>query len=99
MDKSQLSSNQGKVHKFAELATCRRQNNFRVSKKAESIIMSKDSDFLRLVDKYGPPPKIIWITCGNTSNAKMREVLEKSLQKAIDMLQAGEPVVEIGDGI
>ena len=72
---------------------------FESAKKAESIIMSKDSDFLRLVDKYGPPPKIIWITCGNTSNAKMRQVLEKSLQKAIDMLQAGEPVVEIGDGI
>jgi predicted nuclease of predicted toxin-antitoxin system len=32
------------------------------------VIMSKDSDFLNLIEQHGPPPRIIWITCGNTSN-------------------------------
>ena len=31
------------------------------------------------VEQYGPPPKIIWVTCGNTSNARMREILSKTL--------------------
>ncbi|WP_198170147.1 DUF5615 family PIN-like protein [Mucilaginibacter arboris] len=34
-----------------------------------AVIMSKDADFLILSEKYGIPPQIIWITCGNTSNA------------------------------
>jgi predicted nuclease of predicted toxin-antitoxin system len=72
---------------------------FESAKIAASVIMSKDSDFLKLVDQFGPPPQIIWITCGNTSNARMREILEKSLQKAMNILQSGEPVVEIGDRI
>lgn len=32
--------------------------------------MSKDSDFLNLLDRHGPPLKIIWVTCGNTSNRR-----------------------------
>ncbi len=59
--------------------------------------MSKDSDFLKLVDQFGTPPQIIWITCGNASNNRMREVLEKSLEKAVELIRSGEPVVEIGD--
>jgi predicted nuclease of predicted toxin-antitoxin system len=29
-----------------------------------AIVMSKDRDFVDLVLKHGPPPQIIWITCG-----------------------------------
>ncbi len=58
--------------------------------------MTKDSDFLRLLDEYGPPPQILWVTMGNTSNANMREVLNRVLPKAVAMLKAGEPLVEIG---
>jgi predicted nuclease of predicted toxin-antitoxin system len=61
--------------------------------------MSKNSDFLKLVDQFGAPPQIIWITCGNTSNNRMREVLEKSLEKAVELIRSGEPVVEIGNKI
>ncbi len=66
-------------------------------KHAEAVIMSKDSDFLKLVDQFGTPPQIIWITCGNTSNNRMRAVLEKSLEKAVELIRSGEPIVEIGD--
>ena len=70
---------------------------FEAARKANAIIMSKDSDFLKLIDRFGAPPAIIWITCGNTSNQKMREVLGSSLEKAIELITSGEPIVEISD--
>jgi predicted nuclease of predicted toxin-antitoxin system len=59
---------------------------FDAAKKAAAVIMSKDSDFLKLVDQFGTPSQIIWI-------------LAKSLGKAVELINSGEPVVEIGDKI
>lgn len=70
---------------------------FEAARKAGAVIMSKDADFLKLVDQFGVPPQILWITCGNTSNARMRDVLDKSLFKAVQLLSNGEHVVEISD--
>jgi predicted nuclease of predicted toxin-antitoxin system len=60
-----------------------------------AIVLTKDSDFVDLVERLGPPPQIIWLTCGNTSNAKLREILSKTLPKALELLAAGEALVEI----
>uniref|UniRef100_B3EJX6 DUF5615 domain-containing protein n=1 Tax=Chlorobium phaeobacteroides (strain BS1) TaxID=331678 RepID=B3EJX6_CHLPB len=70
---------------------------FAAARKANAIIMSKDSDFLKLIDQFGAPSAFIWITCGNTSNQKMRDVLSSSLEKALDLISSGEPIVEISD--
>ena len=59
--------------------------------------MTKDSDFLNLLDQLGPPPKVIWVTCGNTSNRRMRQILNQTLHSAVDMLEGEEELVEIGD--
>jgi len=59
--------------------------------------MSKDSDFLNLLDRHGPPPKVIWVTCGNTSNQRMRTILRQTLLPAVEMLEGSEIIVEIGD--
>ena len=70
---------------------------FRKARRANAIIMSKDHDFVKLIEIYGIPPKLIWITCGNTSNARLCEILGTSLQQAIDMLVQQEDIVEISD--
>lgn len=70
---------------------------FRLARKAEAVIMSKDDDFLKLIEIHGAPPKLIWITCGNTSNARLCEILKVSLRQAIDLLNNHESVVEISD--
>ncbi|WP_069129907.1 DUF5615 family PIN-like protein [Rhodohalobacter halophilus] len=70
---------------------------FEEAKKANVIVMSKDDDFIQLIEQRGTPPKLIWVTCGNTSNARMREILSSALRKAIELLQSGENVVEISD--
>lgn len=68
---------------------------FRKAQKAEAIVITKDSDFVMLLDRFGAPPKIIWLTCGNTSNANLKIILSKTLQDAIDLLNGGEEIVEI----
>lgn len=68
---------------------------FEAAKAQEAIVMTKDSDFVDLVDRLGAPPKIIWLTCGNTSNLRLREILSKTLPRALELLAAGETLVEI----
>lgn len=70
---------------------------FEEAKKADVVMMSKDDDFIHLIEQKGTPPKLIWITCGNTSNAKMREILSAALPKTIELLKSGENIVEIRD--
>ena len=57
--------------------------------------MTKDSDFVSLLDRFDTPPKIIWLTCGNTSNSNLKIILSKTLQDAIALLDNGEEIVEI----
>jgi predicted nuclease of predicted toxin-antitoxin system len=68
---------------------------FEASRAQGVIVMTKDSDFVDLVDRLGAPPQIIWLTCGNTSNARLREILSATLPEALEILKAGEAVVEI----
>ena len=68
---------------------------FFAARVADAIVMTKDSDFVMLLEKEGPPPKVIWLTCGNTSNARLKEILTETLEKAIELLETGERLVEI----
>ena len=61
--------------------------------------MSKDDDFRLLVEPLGSPPRVLWITCGNTSNARLQEILMKRFPTAIELLQKGEPLVEISNAL
>jgi len=60
-----------------------------------TIVVTKDGDFVRLLKDLGPPPKVIWITCGNTSNANLKLILTDTLPRALELLQTGETLVEL----
>ncbi len=62
------------------------------------VVLTKDSDFVALVETKGPPPQVIWITCGNTSNKSLRRILGVTMEDALELLKRGEPIVEIRDG-
>lgn len=69
---------------------------FQAAKRENITVMTKDNDFVLLLDKFGPPPpQVIWVTCGNTSNARLKEILTSTLPKALELLNSGEPLVEI----
>lgn len=65
------------------------------AKQEEAIMLTKDSDFVFLLDRFGPPPKIIWLTSGNTSNKRLREILTRSLSDALRLFEQGDNLVEI----
>jgi predicted nuclease of predicted toxin-antitoxin system len=68
---------------------------FDAAKAQDIIFMTKDSDFVDLVNRLDAPPKIIWLTCGNTSNDHLKIILQANLLNAIAILQVGENLVEI----
>lgn len=68
---------------------------FFAARQAAAVVMTKDSDFVLLLEQLGPPPQVIWITCGNTSNARLKEVLTAALPQTLELLESGEQLVEI----
>jgi predicted nuclease of predicted toxin-antitoxin system len=68
---------------------------FDAAQQAGAIVLTKDSDFVELVLRLGSPPQIIWLTCGNTSNERLKEILLATLSQAIALIKAGEALVEI----
>ena len=65
-------------------------------KKANVILVSKDHDFVDMVDRLQPPPKLIWLTMGNCSNNQMKIILEKTLISAInELLSTPTTIIEI----
>ena len=69
---------------------------FVAARLADAIVLTKDSDIVHLHEQQGSPPKIIWLTCGNTSELALQQVLSLHLTAALGLLAGGENLVEIG---
>lgn len=70
---------------------------FQRAKNADAVVMTKDNDFVMLLERFGPPPKVLWVTCGNTSNERMQQILRSRLSQAVTLFDAGEALVEISE--
>jgi len=68
---------------------------FDAARQANAMVLTKDLDFVELVERLGPPPGVIWLTCGNTSNAALRVILKPTLPRAIELLGRGDKLIEI----
>ena len=68
---------------------------FAAACQAKVIVLTKDADFAEMVERLGPPPAVVWLTCGNTSNEALRELLKDALPRAIEMIGRGESLVEL----
>ena len=62
---------------------------------AGAVVMTKYRDFLHLLLEQGPPPQVIWLRVGNSSNQALQAVLLRTLDQAITSLRDGEPWFEI----
>lgn len=65
------------------------------AREARVVVFTKDDDFVDLVGRLGTPPQVLWLRCGNKSNARLWASLSRALPSAIELLGRGEPVVEI----
>ena len=60
------------------------------------VLITKDADFIDLLLRLNSPPKIIFLSCGNTSNVALREILSSKFNEAMKLLDNSEnEIVEI----
>jgi predicted nuclease of predicted toxin-antitoxin system len=62
---------------------------------ANAIVITKDADIAARADQIGTAPKLIWLSCRNTSVARLKEILIRSLDKSLELLDAGEQFIEV----
>jgi predicted nuclease of predicted toxin-antitoxin system len=70
---------------------------FTAARREKAIVMSKDIDFVKMIEDKGIPPHLIWLTCGNISNSSLRQKLDVTFADALRLIESGEDIVEIGD--
>ena len=68
---------------------------FEAARAAGVVVLTKDHDFVDLLESRGSPPQVLWLTLGNTSNAHLKSVLKRALPMVLDLIRRGEPLVEI----
>jgi predicted nuclease of predicted toxin-antitoxin system len=68
---------------------------FHAARLAGSVIITKDVDFIDLQERLGPPPCILWLTCGNTSNEYLKVILSKHIHSIQALFEQGECLIEI----
>ena len=68
---------------------------FLEARKLDIVVITKDADFAELLEKYGSPPRIIWLTCGNTSETALRGIFTAKFPEAMRLITSGENLVEI----
>lgn len=61
-----------------------------------TVIVTKDRDFIDLVVRFGSPPQILWLTCGNMTNRDFQRIFTIAFPDALALLNDGESIVEIG---
>ena len=49
-----------------------------------------------LVIRLGSPPQILWLTCGNITIRDLQRIFTRAFPEALELLQNGENIVEIG---
>lgn len=85
------------VQADAELRSTKDREIFELARAADAVVMTKGRDFVDLLERLGPPPQVIWLTCGNTSNRAMQSILGSALPGALELLRQGEPLIEISE--
>lgn len=79
------------------LRDARDRKIFLAAREVGAVVLTKDRDFVLLLEQLGPPPQVLWLTAGNTSNARLKEVLSKTFPIVKELLLRGEPLVEISE--
>ena len=68
---------------------------FERARLAGAAVLTKDADFVELVRRRGPPPSVIWLTSGNSSNARLRQLLRADGLRIVESLAYGESLIEL----
>lgn len=61
----------------------------------EVVVITKDDDFSKLLGQQGPPPRVVWLRCGNVTNRELRRIVLEAWPRTARLLAVGEALVEI----
>ncbi len=68
---------------------------FEAARRAQAVVLTKDKDFVELVERLGPPPQVLWLTFGNTTNARLQAVLLAEFPKVQALLETGAEIIRV----
>jgi predicted nuclease of predicted toxin-antitoxin system len=68
---------------------------FEAARRAGVVLISNDSDFVELVSRFGPPPQLLWLTCGNVTNRCLQALFGQMFGEAMSLFAAGQAMVEL----
>jgi predicted nuclease of predicted toxin-antitoxin system len=70
---------------------------FEKARQMKAVVITKDNDFVQILERRGPPPQVVWVTCGNRSNPALKDLIVRSWPRVRELLTAGEALVEINE--
>lgn len=70
---------------------------FAAARAAGAVVVTKDEDFVQLLEAHGPPPQVDWVTVGNVRNVRLRALFAQHWPAIRRQLAAGEPMVELAE--
>lgn len=42
------------------------------------VVVSQDADFSEMATVYGPPPRVVWLRCGNRPTQHIEQILRRN---------------------
>jgi len=72
---------------------------FENAREQDAVIVTKDADFVELVNRHGPPPRVVWLSCGNTTNSRLKQILAAQWVQVAELIREGHPIVELTDSL
>jgi predicted nuclease of predicted toxin-antitoxin system len=63
----------------------------------DAVVVTKDRDFLDLQRQHGSPPRIIYLTTGNTSNLELRRIITRHADAIRRFIYSDSPILEISN--
>lgn len=61
-----------------------------------TLLISKDADFVGLASLHGPPPKVVWLRCGNASTGAIGDILRRHADDIAALVESPESILAIG---
>jgi len=59
------------------------------------VIVTKDGEFVQKVRTLGPPPRMVWLRCGNLTAIETQMWLSRAFADVLVRLNAGDSMIEV----
>lgn len=61
----------------------------------KAAIFTKDEDFVGLSARVREPVTVVWLRCGNISNAELLKLIDRTIDYIIAAIERGERLIEV----